>query len=401
MTSDSRIVILVDTTATYGDVMLSRSSWMKLLSLCAKGTVRLAIPSVVLRETARHWEARASEAVEEASKRHSGLHKSRRAFEYLGLGQISPPAALPSVHVDVPAFYDRLVVKLRSLEVEILPLPKVGIAELLERDLARRKPFADSGKGFRDALIWHSVTELLLTLGPESPLYFVSNNVEDFWLDDAFHPELLAEIEPLERDFRPVRQLDEVLEAEAVKPLVAELEPTDGELEAFLRRSLEEAEVESYEEISISNLIRESVAAAAVDLAGDEIASEGTEPSSGLDFSEMDIPHELETPTVVHVEVDPASFDWDAYETYEEETMLIRAEIDAEVEIEGYVFKADYYILEGDLCLLDADWNDHYVRAAITLPARLIFQVRVEAGSGVVEHTDFEMAEPRLLADAG
>ena len=386
--------MVVDTTATFDDVMLSRTQWVKLLSLCARNHVRLGIPTVVLRETARHWEERATKALDAAVEAHNKLVKSGRTFGYLGLGEVSRPPDLPEVTISTKAFFEDQVERLSSLGVEVLPLPKVSVGDLLERDLARQKPFSNSGKGFRDALIWHSVKELLASLPMPSRLYFVSDNVGDFCLDEEFDPDLLREIESLGRNFQHLRTVADLFETEPVRALVAEIEATDEELAEFLRRRIEEAELEPYEEISISELVSSAVEAAVVDLHGEEIASRDADVGPGLDFNEIEIPVELESPTIAYVETHPKSIDWDIYETYEEETLLIRATVDADIEIEGFVYKGDYYAMEDEFNLLDSDWNDYYVQASISLSARLAFQLRVESGAGLVEHTDFESAEP-------
>lgn len=399
MPTHPSVVVVVDTNAMYDDVMQTRAQWMRLLSLSARGRIRLCIPTVALRETSRHWEERVTRAQADASSAHGKLVKSRRAYSYLGLKDLAEPPELPEVTISLEEFYNDRAGRLSSLGAEILPLPKVSTSEILERDLGRRKPFADKGKGFRDAVLWHSVKELLEALPQSSTLYFISNDLDDFWLEDSLHPDLAGEIAPLDRDFRVLKKLDDLLESEALRPLVAELAATDDELEEFLRQTLEAGELEEYEPISISDLVRSAVMTEVLNLVGEPISAGGEERSVGLDFSEIDIPPELESPTVSYVMADEASVDWETYETYEEETLLIRATVDADVEVEGAVFKPDYYVMGEEFSAIE-DLNDHYLQATLNVAARLVFQLRVEAGVGLVEYTEFETAEPLFLPDA-
>lgn len=174
-----RPIIFVDTTTTFVDVMMTKTRWMQILSLCAKDRIRVVISTVVLRETGRHWEEQAKTALTRV------LHGQKSLAE-LGLGESDVAAGVREVTVDPDAFCERQINRLTSLGVEILPSPNVGVAEILDRDLARRKPFAKSGKGFRDVLIWHSVKERSASLPKGSLVYFVSNNTNDYWFHGKY-----------------------------------------------------------------------------------------------------------------------------------------------------------------------------------------------------------------------
>lgn len=385
-------VVIVDTTTTFSDVMMAGTRWTQVLSLCAKKQLRVVVPTVVLQEAARHWD-------EQAQKTLTRLLQAPKSLADLGLEEFDLPAVVHGMKVDPDAYLKKAVERLSPLGVEILPLPNVGVADVLSRDLARKKPFAKSGKGFRDALIWHAAKELLATLPSQTLVYFVSNNTEDYSKDGELHPDLLSEIDDLDLDMRYVTTLDQLLASDAVRPLVEKLSPSPQELERFLRASIEQAEIEDYEP-SIGDVIREAIDDVVADLTGEEIST-GIEYGSGLDFSDVFFPHEMEAPSIGYIQIEPNSLEWDAYETYEEETLLVRATVDADVEIEGFVFKADYYGIEGDVSLIEFDWNKHYALVGTSVPARLVFQLRLEAGTRLVEDIEFEMAENLIASGDG
>lgn len=388
------IIIVVDTSATFDDVMFSRTRWMQLLSLCARGKVRVAIPIVVLRETARHWEKQANKALKAARERYGRALRGRKVFADLGLGDLAEPPRVPDVAIDRMAFHKGLAERLASVGVEILPLPKVGVPEILDRDLDRRKPFAESGKGFRDVLIWHSVIELLSGLTRNDTVYFVTNNTGDYCKEGNLDPDLLSEIDPSGAGLKHVTTLAELVERDVMRPLVSGLVASDEELETFLQAAME-LEV-GYFEPTIGDLVREELELAAKNLVNEEIQT-GIENGYGLDFSEIAIPDQIESPTIVHVEADPKTVDWDAYETYEEDTLLIRASIDADVDIQGFVYKADYHGMEDEVSVIEFDWNEHMAFVGTSVEARLVFQLRIEADAGMVEGTEFEAAEGLTL----
>jgi hypothetical protein len=74
-----------------------------------------------------------------------------------------------------------------------IPYPDISHNALVSRDLARRKPFSESGKGYRDALIWYSILGLLTSESEE--VAFVTANTKDFWNSDktGLHPDLVAD----------------------------------------------------------------------------------------------------------------------------------------------------------------------------------------------------------------
>jgi hypothetical protein len=57
-------------------------------------------------------------------------------------------------------------------------IPRVSHEEVVKRDLLRRKPFGESGKGYRDTLIWETVLAELRR--EQSQMALVSHNIKDF-----------------------------------------------------------------------------------------------------------------------------------------------------------------------------------------------------------------------------
>ena len=82
--------------------------------------------------------------------------------------------------------------QLARLGINVLPLPSPSHEALLRRDLERRKPFDNDGKGYRDALIWESVVTAAKE-APTSTVVFITQNVSDFVQCGELHPHLLED----------------------------------------------------------------------------------------------------------------------------------------------------------------------------------------------------------------
>jgi hypothetical protein len=91
-----------------------------------------------------------------------------------------------------PDYAEYLRARLKEREVEILPYPEVPHKILVERALARRRPFKESGSGYRDALIWHST--LALIGGEAEHVCLVTANTKDFGVSPALHPDLQGDV---------------------------------------------------------------------------------------------------------------------------------------------------------------------------------------------------------------
>lgn len=87
--------------------------------------------------------------------------------------------AVPKIEVDLALrnYQQSLDALLQALKARILPYPLVGHEQLVRRALVPSKPFVEGGRGYRDALIWYSLVELLQSTTCE--VVFVSQNSND------------------------------------------------------------------------------------------------------------------------------------------------------------------------------------------------------------------------------
>lgn len=376
------LVVVVDTTAIFDDLLLRRLNWMQLLALCAKDDIRLVVPHVVLRESVRHWKRQADQALKNAR---SEVKKLNTSFG-LDAGD-GPPVGL----VDVDAHELYLKDRLTSVGAELPGLPASATPEkLLERDLGERKPFATSGKGFRDALNWEGLLELAAD-SSTGRIFWVSKNSDDFSDGKSgLHSDLLAELED-PKQVTWISTLADLLKRSEFAPLVTGLAASLEELEEYLATALVTAGSEAAPQTT-DGFIRDALIDAAERLLGESVEGGYAALEPDETFGDLDLPGEVDDMTIDYVAADPNSVQWQVYESFDGTTLLIEATIEATLSFEGFASKSDALEPES-FVVREWDWNDHVSQVAFDRHAILKFQLRVEEGVGV-DYVEFESAEP-------
>jgi hypothetical protein len=174
--------IVLDTTVLWQDLLAEGVHFTVLLSSLKESTTTLALPRVVLDEAARHYSQRRDKAI---AKLDEACHELSRLGERIREPSVDRTLGGPA--------YPLASAKRWALPVTILPYPKAPHEQVAARDLSRRRPFQDSGKGYRDTLTWLSILDLL----PTKPrVAFVSSNTDDFAAPKAtgLHPDLVQDV---------------------------------------------------------------------------------------------------------------------------------------------------------------------------------------------------------------
>lgn len=172
-------VVVLDSTAIVADLSLEGIQFRILFAGARRHGLRVAMPAVVHAEVHRHFESKRDEVLERLRSAHRDLKRV--------VGEVR---ALPDPELDI----SRLgrAVDFYEGRIEILPYPSVPHHVLVARDLGMRKPFRADGRGYRDALVWHSVLDLLRET--KARIAFVSANTQDFVQNEALHPDLDADL---------------------------------------------------------------------------------------------------------------------------------------------------------------------------------------------------------------
>lgn len=161
--------VILDSTALIADFQLTTAAMSGLLGGSKERRINLFVPELVLLEVVHKWRERVSDVV---AKAESTVQSAKR----VGLNSLA--VTMPSIDDEVAAYEGHLRQKLKDAFVEICAIPDVSHKTLVEKAIQRRAPFADRGAGYRDALIWESVKEVLQT--GDGSVVFVTANKSDF-----------------------------------------------------------------------------------------------------------------------------------------------------------------------------------------------------------------------------
>ncbi len=176
--------VVLDTSILCQDPRLVSTAFRVFLDGLPLVPVQLQIPEVVLDETMNRYR----EDLVASSASLKGALDS--------LGRLLPSnkfnVALPDLDTALLQQRQFLDASFSRVKAKVLPYPKVSHQKVVERDLARRRPFTREGKGYRDTLIWETVCELASSGG--GPIVFVTANTKDFGEGPAPHPELLPDL---------------------------------------------------------------------------------------------------------------------------------------------------------------------------------------------------------------
>jgi predicted nucleic acid-binding protein len=158
------VFVVLDSTVFIADFELNAPPLAALLDLPYRGKARVVVPEVVVLETVGHWRRDAEQA---ATKFTSAARK---------LGQFGPELSAFNPETAADAYEKWLRQELTRRGVTIEEHPEVAHEVLVRAAIGRRKPFADGGRGYRDALVWHTV----LSLASHDEVALVTNNSNDF-----------------------------------------------------------------------------------------------------------------------------------------------------------------------------------------------------------------------------
>ena len=177
--------VILDTNILYADFNLSGNAFRIFIEGMPRISAEVFIPQVVLDETVAKYRQRI-ESVINAVNRSTGDFKqlTRASQDTLAITQSSQ---------DLTKEYESYLAKrLDSIGATIVPYPDTPHPAIVQRALLRRKPFKESGDGYRDTLIWESVLAVAKT--SKGQVVFVTNNAKDFGIGPEVPTDLLQDL---------------------------------------------------------------------------------------------------------------------------------------------------------------------------------------------------------------
>lgn len=355
--------VAVDTTEITNGFLLDSNGWRKVLSAASTGSIDLLVSEVSILEAERQYAA----ALEKEQENRAGSRLSR-----LGVEPPDDDDLIARLHKAASSYRERITEKLTTAGAWVLPIPEVPHAEVVERDLARRKPFANDGKGYRDFLIWAGILDYLENQGEATTVRLATHNFKDFAADDdTLHPDLVEDIDALDLDHQVV--------------LYRGLPALAKDLPQFAMPVLP---------VPTEDRIRDAITSATVG------AAESDPFNGSLDEREMESfgLHEFFRAGVYEVDVDSITAledtaDYAVYEVLEGDTQLVSSSVEIVADLSAFIDKGDYYRFTGTgIHVIDGDWNDHTMLIGIEGYARAYFSITVIGES--VEDVEFDFVEP-------
>lgn len=279
--------LVFDTNAFVQDLALEGHAFQLLLLHLNVVTDLVALPIVVLQETANKYE-------ESLSKVASDAKKASERFERLTGTALEQPD--PRVVAESISHYRaKLISKFGDLAEE-LPYPSVDHEAVVQRAILRRRPFQDSGAGYRDTIIWESILEIADRPDIDS-IVFITNNSKDFLTEGRLAPDLVE-------DLRGRGHSDSIVHPYGtVKALVdAEILPSIEQFSEVARliekRSIPGLDFDAWLQDALFDSVQAADAAWAI--AGIEPGDADTELSEVYEIKELRVEHGYPLPNDEH-----------------------------------------------------------------------------------------------------
>jgi len=175
------MLVILDTTETYKDLLLENIAFSVIRSLVSTGLITLVVPKIVVDETINH-----------SRKELEGAVKSLGIFKQLAPSLVE---VLPQIDLEayVQNYSETLSARLDELGAKQPGYDMLNVDALVTRALEGRKPFDPSGRrGFRDAIIWETVLHELNQFRQEAVL--VTRNTNDFGEDGGLASDLRSDL---------------------------------------------------------------------------------------------------------------------------------------------------------------------------------------------------------------
>ena len=178
--------VILDANLLVADFHLSGKDFRLLWSEASRIPADIFLPRVAFDETVNKYRERLEKQLSVSTKHAKMLgHLLNR-----DLAPCLPPSSLQRLVLDYESELQSTLTKRR---VKVLPYPSVSHQKMVQRDLARMKPFRPGGAGYRDALIWESLVSFCHA-HTASTVVFVTLNKRDFGSGPDFAVELATEL---------------------------------------------------------------------------------------------------------------------------------------------------------------------------------------------------------------
>lgn len=343
--------IIIDTNVIHLDFKLNKA---RIVTLCNTSTIlghEIFIPEVVIDEIVKQYDEKAEEYINSFNK----------ALKKLSDLSTSPITQTP---IDAKGFIsnyrNELNNRIKQLGIGIIPYPNTRIKIMVARELGKKKPFKDSTKGYRDALIWDSVMEHTQKYSSNCGIIFLTANSKDFADKDKkdLHTDLIADCISngipttsirLVTDIQNFIDNEIILRSTELKEKFNQLQQDGG-----------------LGDIDFIQLIQDYISK---DMLDNLISSNDFDSYPGY------APGLYENPEITSIEKVSCSFN--TIREISSDTILIQSEVSVQVDLDCFIFRADLPLIDDSKfpTIIDYEWNDHYVLASDSATFKFQFNI--------------------------
>ena len=289
----------------------------------------------------------------EINERVMSANKANRKLTNLIGNQVPPMGPIRAYS----KYEDWLSECLHQYDVEILEYPEISFKELVQASYARRKPFKESGEGFKDFVIWRTLLNLTEN-EPNGEFVFVTGNTRDYCEKNSDRKNLLPEL---------ADQLSKIVKLRVITDLALLFDEV-------MAPKLEKAKIED-----IPENIEETAKRTVKDLLTDYTAT---------GFEGLPLQGESTISLVEDVQLDPPAF-----KVLGDDEILVKFHGCIHAEFSGFMEKSEYYIndYELEINVWDSDWNDWVMLVSISDKLTFELELILEKASNKITGRKIEL----------
>ena len=171
--------VMVDTNSLMGDYLLTEANMQAFLRGCQRCHIIVCFPEVVIDELVGNYQKQTSRLTNE----HMSI---TRKLQRLGIRAQTEDF---NVEKETAGYRKHIQQMMQHHDVTLIPYPEMSPRDLVAASYSGRKPFKESGEGFKDFLIFELLKSVAARQTGEG--WFVTANHKDFCGPDGqLHPDL-------------------------------------------------------------------------------------------------------------------------------------------------------------------------------------------------------------------
>lgn len=260
--------------------------------------------------------------------------------------------------------YEKILTKrCADLGIKLISYPKITHREVVKRELDKRKPFKDSTKGYRDALIWESLLDFSKGVSQDQPIVLLSQNSDDFAKGkNILHPDLVADCISLGMPNGRVSLITNFHEL-----IQNDILPSSQKMEQQKQDLLNGSTVGN---INVAELIDNIHTKDSIQGLLTHDIEDGVSYLAPTSYENVDIDY-MYPYTLSIYDVRKIS----------DKDVLISIQVEQLLDVSCFIYKGDLPLIDSDNMpyIFDYEWNDHYVAATDKVSISVQYDIMVDA----------------------